>query len=30
MEQHLKEKGRLFFCSEEDLTIVDVQYYNAI
>ena len=30
MEQHLKEKGRTFFCSEEDLTIIDVQYYNAI
>ena len=30
MESHLGEKQRNFFCTDDDLTIVDVQYYNAI
>ena len=30
LEQHLKDKARNFFCSEDDVTIVDVQYYNEM
>jgi len=27
LEQHLNDKQRRFFCSEEDVTIIDLQYY---
>ena len=30
MESHLKEKQRNYFCSDDDITIVDVQYYYII
>lgn len=30
MEAHLVEKQREYFCSDEDITIVDVQYYHII
>jgi len=30
LEQNLNEKDRNFFCSDDKITIVDVQYYNDI
>ena len=30
LEQNLNEKGRDFFCSDDKITIVDIQYYNDI
>ena len=30
LEQHLSEKQRKFFCSDDDITIIDLQYYNEI
>jgi len=30
LEQNLEEKGRNFFCSDDQITIVDIQYYNDI
>ena len=30
LEQHLKDKQRKFFCSEDEITIVDLQYYYEL
>lgn len=30
LELHLRDKQRNFFCTEDDLTIVDLQYFQAI
>ena len=30
LEENLTDKGRDFFCSDDKITIVDIQYYNDI
>ena len=30
MEEFLGDKGRNFMCSNENITIIDIQYYNEL
>ena len=30
IENHLKEKARKFICTADDISFVDIQYYNEI